>query len=295
LKDPRSNALVENFGGQWLETRRLESLEPDPRKFPRFDEYLRWSMQTETKMFLASVIREDRSVLDLLNGKYTFVNERLAQHYGMPEIKGPEFRRVDLTGTPRGGVLTQASVLTISSYPTRTSVVLRGKWILENILNAPVPPAPPDVPNLDEAAVGSAMSLRQQMEKHRANAACASCHSRMDPLGFGLENFDGVGEWRDKDGKFPVDSSGALPDGRAFRGPEQLEKLLAESRDAFAECLTEKLLTYALGRGIERYDKPAIKSIATSLAAGGYKFSSLVLNIAESLPFQQQRGDQKKP
>jgi hypothetical protein len=294
LKDCKSEALVENFGGQWLETRRLESVQPDPQKFPQFDAYLRWSMKKETEMFIEDIIREDKSVLDLLDGKYTFVNERLAQHYGMAGIKGPEFRKVDLSGTPRGGVLTQASVLTTSSYPTRTSVVLRGKWVLENLLNAPVPPPPPDVPNLDEAAVGTSMSLRQQMEKHRANAVCASCHSRMDPLGFGLENFNAVGEWRDKDGKFPVDASGTLPDGRSFLGPEQLEKVLVDRRVDFTEGITEKMLTYALGRGIERYDKRTVKEIARNLAANNYKFSSLVLNIIESLPFQQERGDRKK-
>lgn len=292
LKDPKSRALVENFGGQWLELRRLESAKPDRELFPQFSEYLRMSMRRETEMFFESIVREDRSILDFINGNYTFLNEQLARFYNIPDVKGPEFRRVALTGdTPRGGILTQASVLTVSSYATRTSPVLRGKWILENLLNAAPPPPPPDVPNLDESKVASSASLRQQLEEHRKNATCASCHSRMDPLGFGLENFDAIGSWRAQDGQQPIDSSGTLPDGRSFKGARELKVILQADRNAFAECLTEKLLTYALGRGLERYDKPTIKKIAGNVAASDYRFSSLVLEIVNSMPFQKRRGE----
>jgi len=290
LKDPKSRALVENFGGQWLELRKLESVKPDRQRFPEFEEYLRMSMRRETELFFENVVREDRSILDFIDGNYSFLNERLAKFYKIPGVTGPEFRKVLLAGnTQRSGILTQASVLTVSSYATRTSPVLRGKWILENILNAPPPPPPPDVPNLDEAKVGSAASLRQQLEEHRKNATCASCHARMDPLGFGLENFDAIGAWRTQEGKFPIDASGTLPDGRSFKGPEELKAIVKAERDAFAECLTEKLLTYALGRGLERYDKPTVKQIARGVAAADYRFSGLVLEIVKSLPFQYRR------
>jgi cytochrome c553 len=293
LRDPRSRALAENFGGQWLELRKLESVTPDRQRFPEFEEYLRMSMRQETELFFDSIVRQDRSILDFIDANYTFLNERLAQFYNIPGVKGPEFRQVLLDGdTQRGGILTQASILTVSSYATRTSPVLRGKWILENILNAPPPPPPPGVPNLDETKVGSSASLRQQLEEHRKNATCASCHARMDPLGFGLENFDAIGAWRTHDGKFPIDASGTLPDGRSFQGPQELKAIIKADREAFVECLTEKLLTYALGRGLERYDRPAVKQIAARVAASDYRFSSLVLEIASSLPFQMRRGDQ---
>jgi mono/diheme cytochrome c family protein len=291
LKDPRSRALAENFGGQWLQFRALESVKPDRDRFPDFDDYLRMSMRQETELFFESIVREDRSILDFLDGKYTFLNGRLARFYGVPGVEGPAFRKVDLTGTPRGGVLTQASVLTVTSYATRTSPVLRGKWILENILNAPPPPPPPDVPNLDVSAVGSATSLRQQLDQHRTNPTCASCHARMDPLGFGLENFDGVGAWRTQDGRFPIDASGSLPGGRSFQGPDGLKAILKADRDAFAQCLTEKLLTYALGRGLERYDRPTVQQITKRISASQYRFSSLVLEIVNSRAFQMRRGD----
>jgi mono/diheme cytochrome c family protein/PAS domain-containing protein len=289
LKDPRSNALIENFAGQWLELRRLESVTPDRDKFPQFEEYLRISMRRESDLFFQSIMRDDRSILDLIDGRYTFLNQRLAEFYGIPNVKGPEFRKVDLTGTHRGGILTQASVLTVSSYATRTSPVLRGKWVLENLLNAPPPPPPANVPPLEEAKAGTSASLRQVMEAHRANALCASCHSKMDPLGFGLENFNAIGEWRDKDGKFPIDSSGVLPDGRTFQGPDELKTILRANKDAFAECMTEKMLTYALGRGVERFDRPAEKEITARLAANDYRFSTLVMGIVESMPFQMRR------
>ena len=291
LKDPKASALVDNFAGQWLELRRLESDTPDRDKFPEFEEYLRMSMRKESELFLENMIQEDRSVLDMIDAKYTFLNQRLAEFYGIKDVKGPEFRRVDLTGTHRGGILTQASVLTVSSYATRTSPVLRGKWVLENLLNAPPPPPPANVPPLEEAKAGSAASLRQVMEAHRANAVCASCHSKMDPLGFGLENFNAIGQWRDKDGSFPVDASGVLPDGRTFNGPDELEKILRANKDAFADCITEKMLTYALGRGLERFDRPAVKKITAKLAANDYKFSTLVLGIVDSLPFMEKHKE----
>jgi mono/diheme cytochrome c family protein len=291
LKDDKSRALVENFGGQWLELRKLESVKPDRGRFPEFDDYLRISMRRETELFFENVVRQDLSILDFVDGNYSFINERLARFYNITGVAGPEFRKVDLSGSQRGGLLTQASVLTVSSYATRTSPVLRGKWILENLLNAAPPPPPPDVPNLDEAKIGQSASMRVQLEEHRKNPTCASCHARMDPLGFGLENFDAVGQWRTEDGKFPIDASGTLPDGRIFKGPQELRAILRTDRDAFAEALTEKLLTYALGRGLERYDRIAVKKISERLAAENYRFSALVLEIVKSLPFQMRRRD----
>jgi len=292
LKDPKSHAVVENFGGQWLELRKLESAKPDRQRFPDFDEYLRMSMRKETELFFESIVQEDRSILDFIDADYTFLNERLAKLYKIPSVKGPEFRKVVLAGdTQRGGVVTQAGILTVSSYATRTSPVLRGKWILEKILNAPPPPPLPDVPNLDESKIGSAASLRQQLEAHRQNATCASCHARMDPLGFGLENFDAIGAWRTQDGKFPIDASGVLPDGRSFRGPVELKAILKGDRSAFTEGVTEKLLIYALGRGLESYDRPAVNRIVARLAAGNCRFSTLVIEIAASIPFQMRKGD----
>lgn len=293
LRDPKSAALVENFGGQWLELRKLESVKPDRQRFPDWDAYLRMSIRRETELFFQDIVRDDRSLLEFLDGKYTFLNDRLAEFYGIPGVEGPEFRRVDLAGTPRGGILTQASVLTVSSYSTRTSPVLRGKWILGNLLNAPPPPPPPGVPNLDEAKVGQTASLRRQLEAHRANPTCASCHARMDPLGFALENFDAVGAFRKQDGAFPVDSAGSLPDGRTFEGPEGLKRVLLGDRKAFTRCLTQKLLTYALGRGLERYDTPAVNRIVEQVEARDHRWSALVLGIVQSQPFQMRRGEKR--
>jgi hypothetical protein len=292
LRDPKARALAEQFGGQWLQFRALESLTRNRERFPDFEDYLRVSMRRETELFLDYVIREDRSIFDFIDARYSFLNERLARHYGIAGVSGPEFRRVDLTGTPRGGVLTQGSVLTVSSYATRTSPVLRGKWILDNLLNAPPPAPPADVPNLDEGTIGTAASMRKQLEAHRKDPTCASCHRRMDPLGFGLENFDAVGAWRTMDGKFPIDATGYLPDGEEFNGPDELRGILTRQRETFARALTSKLLTYALGRGLERYDTPTVKQIAARLPARNYRFSALVLEIVKSLPFQQQRGTQ---
>lgn len=291
LKDPKTSALVDNFGGQWLELRKLESVKPDRQKFPEFEDYLRMSMREETDIFLANIIREDRSVIEMIDSDYTFLNERLARFYGIPGVKGPEFRKVNLAqDSQRGGLLSQASVLTVSSYSTRTSPVLRGRWILENILNSAPPPPPPDTPNLDETKVSSTASMRVQLEEHRKNATCAACHVRMDPLGFGLENFDAIGAYRTKDGTTPIDSSGTLPDGRTFKGPIELKAIVKSDSEAFADCLTEKMMTYALGRGVEKYDRPAVKKIVKSAIANQYRFSAFVLGIITSVPFQQRRG-----
>jgi hypothetical protein len=294
LADPKSIALVDNFGGQWLEIRNLDTIKPDPERFPAFDSELRQAMRQETRLFFQAIIRDDRSILDFIDGKFTYLNERLARHYGIPGVVGPEFRRVDLTTDQRSGVLTQASVLTVSSYPTRTSPILRGKWILENILNAPPPPPPPGVANLNESAVGTTASLRQQLEQHRSDPSCAVCHAKMDPLGFGLENYDAIGAWRTMDSKFPVDATGTMPGGKSFETPAGLKAILKADSAAFSQCLTEKLLTYALGRGLETYDKRAVKSIVADLPAGGYKFSQLILDIVNSVPFEMRRGDGKK-
>jgi len=294
LRDPKVSRLVENFGGQWLQFRGLESHQPDFYLYPAFDNYLRISMVEETQTFFENIVHEDRSILDFLDADYTFVNEYLGQYYGLRDVKGPEFRKVSLAATPRRGILGQASMLTMSSYGNRTSVVLRGKWVLENLLNAPPPPPPPNVPDLEQTQLGADATLRQRMEVHRANAVCASCHSKMDPIGFGLENFDAIGNWREKDGKSPIDASGKLPDGRAFNGPVELAKMLRSQSDAFAECMAEKMMIYALGRGLEAYDRPALKKIGASVSAGQYRFSSLVLEIVKSLPFQMRKGERPK-
>ena len=287
LRDPKSSALVENFFGEWLQFKNIDVVRPDLEKFPGFDDGLRLAMRRETGMFVDNIIRNNRSVLELLDADYTFVNERLARFYGIPGVTGPEFRLVNVGATDRGGgILSHASVLTVSSYSTRTSPVLRGKWILENLLNAPPPAPPPGVPPLEENKGAASGTLRQQMEAHRKSPACASCHSRMDPLGFGLENFNAIGAWRTQDGNFPVDASGVLPDGRAFQTPAQLKALLLQDRGAFVSCLVEKLLTYSLGRGLERYDKPAEAEIVAKLPSQDYKFAELVLDVVNSLPFQ---------
>ena len=292
LLDPKSRALVQNFGGQWLQVRKLESVKPDRKRFPEFDEYLRLSMRRETEMFFESIVREDRSILDFIDANYTYLNERLAHFYNVPNVQGTEFRKVLFAkDAHRGGLLGQASVLTISSYANRTSPVLRGKWVLDNLVGAPPPPPPPDVPNLDEAKIGLSSSMREQLEQHRKNAVCASCHTRMDPLGFGLENFDAIGAWRTKDGQFPINASGTLPDGRSFEGPQGLESILKAQPEAFAECLTRKLLIYALGRGLEPYDDPAVKKIVKDVAMDNYRFSSLVLGIVKSELFQKRRRE----
>ncbi len=295
-RDRRTQAFVDNFGGQWLQTRRLSEITPDPKLFPNFDAGLRTAMQRETELFFATIVVEDRSILEFLDADYTFLNQRLAKHYGIEGIEGDHFRRVQLTGgqpgvSRRGGILTQAGVLTITSNPTRTSPVKRGKWVLDNILGTPPPPPPPDVPELNEAdQVQLKGSLKQRMEQHRTNAACASCHRSMDPIGFSLENFDAVGAWRDTDGKHAIDASGELPGGRKFNGPKELKAVLKGKRDLFVRCLTERMLTYALGRGLEDYDDCTVEQISKNMARNNYKFSSLILEIVNSDPFQHKRG-----
>ncbi|MES1257052.1 MAG: DUF1592 domain-containing protein [Acidobacteriota bacterium] len=294
VADPKSASLAENFAGQWLEIRSLDAVKPDAKKFPEWNADLKEAMRTETRMFFEAVMRDDRPVSDFIDGKYTFLNEMLAKHYGIEGVTGPDFRRVELTTAQRSGVLTQGSVLTVSSYPSRTSVVLRGKYLLENILGAPPPPPPPDVPALNEAAVGVATSLRQQMEQHRSDAVCASCHSRMDVLGFGLENYDAIGRWRTQDGKFPVDPGGSFPNGKSFSTPAEMKTLLHDNMPEFTRCFTEKLLTYALGRGVESFDRRTVQDIVRQTATRDYRFQTLISAIIHSAPFQQRRAELKR-
>jgi mono/diheme cytochrome c family protein len=291
LEDPRSSTLAENFAGQWLEIRNLDSVKPDPQKFPEWGPELRDAMWTETKMFFEAMLRENRPMGDFLDARFTFLNERLAKHYGIEGVSGPDFRRVDLNTPERGGILSHASVLTVSSYPTRTSPVIRGKYVLQNILGAPPPAPPPDVPPLEEEGGELKGSLRQRMEQHRTNPVCASCHERMDTLGFGLENYDATGKWRLLDGKFRIDASGTLPNGKSFQSPAELRTLLRADLPSIARCITEKMLTYSLGRGLERYDRKTVSQIVKNLAANDYKFQALVYEIVHSLPFQSRRGE----
>jgi mono/diheme cytochrome c family protein len=289
LDDPRADALVSNFAGQWIHLRNVETIKPDPVILP-FDESLRQAFLTETALFVSSIFREDRSLLELLSADYTFVNQRLAQHYGIPRVYGSQFRRVTLTDDNRRGLLGQGSVLTVTSYPNRTSVVQRGKWILENLLGTPPPPPPADVPELKAAPHGKVLSMREQMQAHRASPTCAACHARMDPIGFALENYDAVGRWRAMDAGAPIDASGSLPDGTVFEGPAGLSRLLlTKYRDDFVQTATEKLLTYALGRGVEFYDYPTIRSIDREAARDNYRISSLILAIVKSTPFRMRR------
>ena len=272
LADPKSAALAENFIGQWLQLRLLDRRKPDPAHFPTVDDELIDNMRTETTLFAQAIMQEDRSILDFIDGNFTFLNGPLAHFYGIPGVHGENFQRIALDGTHRGGVVTQASILTLSSYATRTSPVIRGKWVLENLLGTPPPPPPPDVPALEEKNLGKTASLRQRLEAHRANAACAVCHNQMDPIGFNLENFDASGAWRDHDGDFPIDSSG---------GPDKLKEKLRADPDQFARNFTEKMLTYALGRGLEPYDRPMVNEIAGKLKDNDYRFSTLVMEIAQ--------------
>jgi mono/diheme cytochrome c family protein len=291
LHDPKGRALTENFAGQWLQLRMLSVIDPDREKFPAFSDELRQDMRTETERFFTHIATENRPVTDFLTADYTFVNERLAKHYGLPGVTGEEFRQVSLAGTPRQGLLTQGSILTITSNPNRTSPVKRGKWVLENMLGTPPPPPPPNVPPL-EAGDKLKGTLRQRMEQHRENAMCASCHSRMDPIGFAFEHFDGVGTYRDKDGTEPVEPQGELASGEKFTDHRQLNQVLATAKRAdFLRCLAEKMLTYALGRGLEYYDKPAVARIVESMKRGDYKFNALLEAVIHSAPFQQRRGE----
>ncbi|HRI13309.1 MAG TPA: DUF1592 domain-containing protein [Verrucomicrobiota bacterium] len=291
LKDPKAQALTDNFAGQWLQLRTLGIIDPDRTKFPAFNDQLRRDLRTETETFFSHIVSEDRPIMDFLLGDFTFVNERLAEHYGLAGVSGEEFVRVSLSGTSRQGLLTQGSVLTLTSNPTRTSPVKRGKWVLDNLLATPPPPPPPNVPEL-EAGEKLMGTLRQRMEKHRENALCASCHARMDPIGFALEHFDAIGKWREKDGTETVEPAGELNTGEKFKDHRELNQVLASARrDDFLRCLTEKLLTYGLGRGLEYYDKVAVQKIVQDLKAGEGRFSSLVLGVVNSAPFQWRRGE----
>jgi hypothetical protein len=289
LADPRSDSLVTNFAAQWLYLRNLAAQSPDARMFPDFDDNLRQAFRRETELFFASIVKEDHSVLDLLRANYTFVNERLAKHYGIPNVYGSRFRRVTLgEGSERGGLLGQGSILTVTSYANRTSPVLRGKWILENILGTPPPAPPPNVPPLsDNTSGGRALSMRERMVQHRANAACSGCHQLMDPAGLSMEHFDAIGRWRTRtEAGTPVDSSGSLPDGATFDGMAGLRSALLHRPELFVSTTTEKLLTYALGRGVEYYDAPTVRAIVRDARQNDYRFSSLVLGVVGSRPFQ---------
>lgn len=294
LANDRSRVLVSNFAEQWLHLRNLSSTTPDMRLFPEFDDNLRQAFRQETQLFIESIMREDRSVLDLLRANYTFVNERLAKHYGIPNVYGSRFRRVTFDGdSVRGGLLRQGSILTVTSYATRTSPVIRGKWVLDNILGAPPLPPPPFVPALKEnngGAGGKTLSMRERIAQHRANPACAGCHNVMDPLGFAFENYDAVGRYRTAEESKPVDASGGLPDGSTFEGVAGLQKALMSRPEIFVTTLSEKLLTYALGRGVESYDAPAIRSVVRNARAKDYRFSSMITGIVSSTPFQMRRS-----
>jgi mono/diheme cytochrome c family protein len=286
LRDPRAIALVDNFAGRWLELSKLSGVVPDTELYPEFDENLRDAMEQETKLFVASQLRENRSAIELLTADYSFLNERLAAHYGIGNIYGSHFRRVRFTDGIRGGLLGQSSILTVTSYPNRTSVTMRGRWMLANILGAPPPPPPPDIPALEEAgADGQPRSLRERMERHRRNPACASCHQRMDPLGFALENFDALGKWRTASDGASIDPSASFPDGTRFEGLAGLRTLLVAHQDDVARTIIEKLLAYAIGRGLDAHDMPAVRAIARAAARADYSWSSIIAGIANSTPF----------
>ena len=293
LADSRSQALVDGFAMQWLALRRLHRVVPTPDLFPEFDDNLREAFQQETMLFVGSQLREDRSVLDLLRADYTFVNERLARHYGIPNVYGNRFRRVTFDDGTRGGLLGLGSILTVTSYPTRTSPVLRGQWLLEHILGAPPPPPPPDVPALpDRGEGGHLASVRERLEQHRENPVCASCHAQMDPLGFALEHFDAIGKWRATgEAGTPIDASGVFPDGTEFHGLAGLKMILLSEHEQFVQTVTEKLTTYALGRGVQYYDMPAVRQIIREAAPHDYRWSSLVQGIVRSVPFQMRRSE----
>jgi hypothetical protein len=294
LQDPRAQALVDNFAGQWLGLRKLEQAQPDREMFPQFTEAVRRAMHDEVWTFFANLIREDRSVLDLVQSDYTFLNEPLAKLYGIKTIAGDAMRRVPLADPNRGGVITMAAILTLTSHPTRTSAVKRGKWILDEILGAPPPPPPPNVPELNEASKNRpdarTLTLRQRLELHRADPQCFGCHKRMDVLGLGLENFDAIGRWREKDSAKPIDPSGTLPTGESFSSPGGLKKILAGCKDDFARTMTEKMFVYALGRTLERCDRREIKRAVEELKKNDYRFSALVESVVSSYAFRFRRA-----
>ncbi|MGJ8643322.1 MAG: DUF1592 domain-containing protein [Luteolibacter sp.] len=290
LADPRSEALSTNFASQWLHIRNLAAVSPDLRLFPDFDDNLREAFRRETELLFQSIVDDDRSIVDLITADYTFLNQRLAAHYGIPGIYGSRFRKVKLDeGTNRGGLLRQGSILTVTSYANRTSPVLRGNWVLENILGTPTPPPPADVPSLEDVSVSADLPMRERLGKHRENKSCATCHNLMDPPGFALENFDAVGRWRENEGASPVDASGGLPDGSLFTGTDGMEKALLDRPDLFARTLTEKLLTYAMGRGLEASDMPAVRRILRDAEPSGYRFSDIITGVASSVPFTMKK------
>lgn len=297
LADEKAEALIENFAGQWLELRNVAKVEPDPDRFPSFNDQLRDDMRRETELFFAGIVHEDRDVMELVDADYTYLNERLAQHYGIAEVEGEQFRKVSLSDQRRGGILTHASILTLTSNPTRTSPVKRGKWILENLLGAPPPPPPAGVQELMEGEQAELLgTLRERMQQHREDPSCAVCHRKMDALGFGFENFDAVGAWRDQDGQFEIDPSGELPGGVKFDGPAELRQILKDDLQAdFLNCLTEKMLTYALGRGLESFDRCAVEQIVKNLQEDHNRFSSLVLNVVTSEPFRMRGYSEDRP
>ncbi len=296
LADPRADSLVSNFADQWLYLRNLRGVNPDLETFPNFDDNLRQAFKRETELFFGSIIQEDRSVIDLLNADYTFVNERLARHYGVPNVYGSQFRRISWPeDSPRRGLLGQGSILAVTSIATRTSPVQRGKWLLENVLGTPPNPPPANVPPLKENKAGAKqLSVRELMEAHRKNEPCAGCHKVLDPLGFALENFDAVGQWRTvSESGEKIDASGVLADGTKVSGVADLRAALLSRPNVFAGTMTEKLLTYALGRGLEYYDMPAVRAVTRQAAQNNYRFSSLILGIVESTPFQMRRSQDR--
>ena len=291
LADPRAETLSTNFASQWLHLRNLAAHRPDSRQFPEFDDNLRQGFRRETELLFASMVKDDRPVPELLTANYTFLNERVARHYGVPGIYGDHFRRVSLgDNSPRAGLLGHGSILTVTSYANRTSPVLRGKWVLDNLLGMPPPPPPPSVPDLPDRTTGKSLSMRERMAEHRSNPTCATCHQAMDPAGLSMENFDAIGRWRARgEGGTPLDVSGNLPGGTPFEGVAGLRRALAAHPDVFVSTLSEKLLTFALGRGIDYHDAPAVRSIVRQAGQDNYRFSSLVLAIASSQPFQMRR------
>jgi hypothetical protein len=293
LADPRADALATNFASQWLHVRNLRTASPDKNDFPDFDDNLRRAFEGELDLFFTSIIREDRSVLDLLRADYTFVNERLAKHYGLPNVYGSQFRRVGLTDEARWGLLGKGGILLVTSHADRTSPVVRGKWILDNLIGSPPPPPPPDVPALPEPAGAELLTMRARMEQHRANPACAGCHKVMDPLGLAMENFDAVGAWRSREAGRPIDASGELGDGTKVDGVVALRKVLLARPEVFVGTMTEKLLTYALGRGLEHSDMPAVRTIVRNSASRGYRFSSLIEGVVDSAPFRMRTSDEE--
>jgi len=290
LKDPKADALINGFFEQWLTLRNIPNMKPSLQKFPDFDEGLRQAFQRETELFLDSQFREDRSILDLLTANYTFVNERLARHYGIRNVYGSRFRRVQLPDARRAGLLGQGSILLVTSQANRTSPVLRGKFILDNILGAPVPPPPPNVANgfKAENEAGTPVTVREALEKHRANPVCANCHARMDPWGFALETFDGIGAQRWDEGGYEIDTTSVLLDGTKLDGPSGVRKVLASKSDQFANTVSEKLMVYALGRPVEYYDRPALRKVTKEAAARDNRWSSVILGVVNSMPFQFQ-------